>query len=98
VADAHEHSEDCALTRGEVSALVKRIRAARHLTQEQLARELGVTFSTVNTWENGKHVPIPAHSARLIEAARAAGLDLRGTAPAGVAARPSLRRRKTPGR
>ncbi|MBN2564913.1 MAG: helix-turn-helix transcriptional regulator [Candidatus Eisenbacteria bacterium] len=29
------------------------------LTQEQLAREVGVTFSTVNQWENGRRRPRP---------------------------------------
>jgi transcriptional regulator with XRE-family HTH domain len=29
------------------------------MTQENLAHELGVTFSTVNGWENGRHLPIP---------------------------------------
>jgi transcriptional regulator with XRE-family HTH domain len=46
-------------TLGEVAELVKQIRETRGLTQEALARELGVTFSTVNGWENGKHTPIP---------------------------------------
>jgi len=52
--------------------LVREIRRARHLTQEQLARELQVTFSTVNGWENGKHRPIPVLAKRLLEIAAAA--------------------------
>ena len=44
----------------EITELVKAIRRTRGLTQEQLAREVGVTFSTVNAWENGRHRPIPA--------------------------------------
>lgn len=44
----------------EIARLVKAIRRARNLTQEGLARELGVTFSTVNAWENGRHRPIRA--------------------------------------
>jgi DNA-binding transcriptional regulator YiaG len=51
------------------TALVREIREARHITQEQLARELQVTFSTVNGWENGKHRPIPALAKRLVEIA-----------------------------
>jgi len=27
------------------------------LTQEQLAKELGVAFSTINRWEKGKNAP-----------------------------------------
>jgi len=60
----------------QVPGLVRRIRAARRLTQEDLARELGVTFSTVNGWENGRHHPIPALARRLLEMASAAGIEL----------------------
>lgn len=34
-----------------------RIRAAKSLSQEQLARELGVSFATINRWENGRTEP-----------------------------------------
>jgi transcriptional regulator with XRE-family HTH domain len=40
----------------------KAIRDLRHklgLTQEQFAAKVGVTFSTVNRWENGKSQPSP---------------------------------------
>lgn len=53
------------------TALVREIRRIRRITQEQLARELHVTFSTVNGWENGKHRPIPALAGRLVEIADA---------------------------
>lgn len=36
---------------------IKEIRKQLGLSQEQLAREIGVTFSTVNRWENGKTKP-----------------------------------------
>jgi len=49
----------------DVPTMVKAIRRSRELTQEQLARELGVTFSTVNGWENGRHRPIPVLLAAL---------------------------------
>jgi transcriptional regulator with XRE-family HTH domain len=58
----------------DVPALIRNIRAARGLTQEALAREIGVTFSTVNGWENGRHRPIPALITRLLDAASIAGL------------------------
>lgn len=45
---------------GAVAALVRSIRKTRGLTQEGLARELGVSFATVNGWENGRHQPMPA--------------------------------------
>lgn len=59
----------------QIPGLVKGIRAARGLTQEDLARELGVTFSTVNGWENGRHHPIPTLARRLLEMARASGIE-----------------------
>jgi transcriptional regulator with XRE-family HTH domain len=58
----------------DVPALIKEIRAVRGLTQEALAREMGVTFSTVNSWENGKHRPIPSLVTRLVDIATEAGL------------------------
>jgi transcriptional regulator with XRE-family HTH domain len=37
------------------------------LTQEQFAQEVGVTFSTVNQWENGHRRPQPYLLRRLLE-------------------------------
>lgn len=37
--------------------LVRTVRAQLELSQEDLARELGVSFATVNRWENGKVKP-----------------------------------------
>lgn len=37
--------------------ILKRIRNEIHYTQEQLARELNVSFSTINRWEKGHTVP-----------------------------------------
>jgi transcriptional regulator with XRE-family HTH domain len=54
------------------AALVCGLREALGLTQEQLAHELGVTFSTVNCWENRKHRPTPSLATRLIDLAREA--------------------------
>lgn len=39
------------------SAIVKDVRERLHLSQEQLARELNVSFSTINRWEHGKSKP-----------------------------------------
>jgi len=60
--------------------LVKKIREARGLTQEQLAHDLGVTFGTVNGWENGKHRPIQALATMLLRMASDAGISLPGHA------------------
>ena len=37
---------------------IKELRTKLGLTQEEFARLLGVGFTTVNRWENGKAVPI----------------------------------------
>lgn len=36
---------------------IKAIREKYSLTQEELAAALGVSFSTVNRWENNRHKP-----------------------------------------
>lgn len=33
------------------------VRALLNLTQSELAKELGVSFETINRWENGKFTP-----------------------------------------
>ena len=38
-------------------ATVKAVRLQLKLSQEELAHALGVSFATVNRWENGKTVP-----------------------------------------
>ena len=43
----------------EHAALIRKIRNRLGLTQEKFAAKLGVTFSTVNRWENGKTKPSP---------------------------------------
>jgi Predicted transcriptional regulator len=40
-----------------VSELVKAIREQLGISQRELARELGIAFSTVNRWENGLFEP-----------------------------------------
>lgn len=43
----------------DVSVTVKNLRTQLRLTQEQFAAEVGVTWSTVNRWENGRGKPSP---------------------------------------
>ena len=54
--------------------LIKQIRDATGFTQEQLARELGVTFGTVNGWENGKHAPSPLAAKQIVLTATEQGV------------------------
>lgn len=39
------------------SEKVKYVRVKMNLSQEDLARELGVSFATINRWENGSYNP-----------------------------------------
>ncbi|RJR32571.1 MAG: XRE family transcriptional regulator [Deltaproteobacteria bacterium] len=50
-----------------IPALVKGLRERLGLTQEQFAHEVGVTFGTVNQWENGRRRPQPFLLRRLLE-------------------------------
>ena len=43
----------------DVPILVKSLRTRLGMTQEQFASEVGVTFSTINQWENGRRRPQP---------------------------------------
>jgi len=46
-------------------ALVKSIRKQLDFSQEDLARALGVSFATVNRWENGQAMPSKLAKAQL---------------------------------
>jgi DNA-binding transcriptional regulator YiaG len=37
--------------------LIKKMRVQLDLSQEDLAREIGVSYATVNRWENGRFLP-----------------------------------------
>lgn len=62
------------------AALVKILRQRLGLTQEQFAHHLGVTFASVNRWENGQVKPSPLARQKL------EALD-RQTIPARIAKR-----------
>ena len=42
-----------------LAEIVKDLRTKLGLTQEQFAARIGVTWSTVNRWENGRGRPSP---------------------------------------
>jgi transcriptional regulator with XRE-family HTH domain len=56
-----------AMTEPDIPALIKELRERLGLTQEQFAQRVGVTYSTVNHWENGKRTPQPFLLRRLQE-------------------------------
>ena len=43
----------------EISRLVRELRERTGLTQEKFAAKLGVTYPTINRWENGRAKPSP---------------------------------------
>lgn len=43
----------------QVGKLIRELRLETGLTQEQFAAHLGVTYSTINRWENGRGKPSP---------------------------------------
>ncbi len=42
-----------------IGQLVRELRQAMNLSQEKFANELGMTFPTINRWENGHATPSP---------------------------------------
>ena len=48
-----------ALKVSEWATLIRELRGRLGLTQEKLAARLGVSFPTINRWENGRSVPSP---------------------------------------
>lgn len=55
--------------------IVKEIRTKFNMSQEQLARELHVSFATVNRWENGKNRPNMLAKKALYDFCKEKGLD-----------------------
>jgi putative transcriptional regulator len=51
----------------DIPSLVKELRERFELTQEKFAQKVGVTYSSVNNWENGKRIPLPFLVRRLVE-------------------------------
>ena len=56
--------------------LLKNIREASDLSQSELAAQLGVSFATLNRWENGHSLPNPLAQERIFDFCREKGLPL----------------------
>jgi transcriptional regulator with XRE-family HTH domain len=61
--------------RASTSDLVREIRTRLGLTQEKLAVRLGVTFPTINRWENGRANPSPLALKQIEDLLAALGKD-----------------------
>jgi putative transcriptional regulator len=57
--------EEAVVVDSDISKMIRTLRTAGNLTQEQLAAKIGVTVSTVNRWENGKSEPSPLAMLRI---------------------------------
>lgn len=51
----------------QIGKLIRELRLEIGLTQEQFAAELGVTYSSVNRWENGRSKPSPLAMQKISE-------------------------------
>ncbi len=47
------------------SAQIKKIRKDLKISQEEIARKLGVSYITVNRWENGRTNPSPLAATKI---------------------------------
>ena len=55
--------------------IIKEVRKQLGITQEELARELDISFSTINRWENGHTSPSKLAKRRLLEFCKNRNLD-----------------------
>ncbi len=56
-----------------IPRLVRELRKRTGLTQEKFAAKLGVTFPTINRWENGRTRPSPLAMQKIEELLRKMG-------------------------
>ncbi len=65
----------------DIPRLVRELRRRTGLTQEKFAAKLGVTFPTINRWENGRAKPSPLGMKKIEDLLRdmgERGMDLLG--------------------
>lgn len=58
-----------------IAALVRELRRRVGLTQEKFAARIGVTYPTINRWENGRARPSPLALQRLEDLTRSLGKE-----------------------
>lgn len=61
--------------KSDIPRLVRKLRERTGLTQERFAAKLGVTFPTINRWENGRAKPSPLAMQRIEALLRSMGND-----------------------
>jgi len=60
-------------TQVDIPSLVRELRERTGLTQEKFAAKLGVTFPTINRWENGRAKPSPLAMQKIEDLLRSMG-------------------------
>lgn len=73
--DSVLQGESLVNTQPDLAPLVRKLRERLGLTQEKFAARLGVTFPTINRWENGKAKPSPLALRRIEELLLEMGKD-----------------------
>lgn len=53
------HQQYVSIEQPAIGQLIRELRQTLKLTQEKFAVQLGVTFPTINRWENGHATPSP---------------------------------------
>lgn len=59
----------------DIPSLIRELRKRTGLTQEKFAAKLGVTYPTINRWENGRAKPSPLATQKIEELLRSMGHD-----------------------
>ena len=57
----------------DIPRLIRELRERTGLTQEKFAAKIGVTFPTINRWENGRAKPSPLAMQKIVELLRSMG-------------------------
>ncbi len=60
-------------TQADMPRLIRELRKRTGLTQEKFAAKLGVTFPTINRWENSRAKPSPLAMQKIEELLRSMG-------------------------
>lgn len=61
------------------SKIVKELRDKMILTQSEMADKLGVSFASINRWENGTHCPTTSAKRKIIELCKKYNVKLEET-------------------
>ena len=80
-----------------IAATLRAIRVSLDLTQEQLAKRLGVSFATINRWEGSANMPQKAARSAIAALAEETGIELENTNEATAEAAARVTRRRTKG-